>query len=390
MPQSRDDLGRSLVGLDQNSTVICAVELSSATWLVGGIVPGIARDPLKKLVPDQDALLKLLHRWRDEAIRAGRQIKRIVVAFEAGRDGFWLARWLRARGIEAYVIHPTSIPVSRVQRRAKTDRLDIGLLKRAVLGWLRGEKKHCTMAAIPTVEEEDAKRPHREREQLVGKRTAIINRMKAAFVRLGIRGFNPKLRRAPQQLATLRTPEGRPIPPNTLAELQREMAHLGFVNEQIKQIEDARLKQLKEAPRRSSNAKVLQLERIYGLGIETADMLANEVFSRELRDSRAVARYVGLTGSPDESGQRRREKGLAKAGNARARRGMIQFAWRFLNHQKDSDLAQWYQARVIAGKKRKTMIVALARKLLVALWRFVTTGEVPQAIVLRPASCLAE
>jgi len=390
MPQSRDDLGRSLVGLDQNSTVICAVELSSATWLVGGIVPGIARDPLKKLVPDQDALLKLLHRWRDEAIRAGRQIKRIVVAFEAGRDGFWLARWLCARGIEAYVIHPTSIPVSREQRRAKTDRLDIGLLKRAVLGWLRGEKKHCTMAAIPTVEEEDAKRPHREREQLVGKRTAIINRMKAAFVRLGIRGFNPKLRRAPQQLATLRTPEGRPIPPNTLAELQREMAHLGFVNEQIKQIEDARLKQLKEAPRRSSNAKVLQLERIYGLGIETADMLANEVFSRELRDSRAVARYVGLTGSPDESGQRRREKGLAKAGNARARRGMIQFAWRFLNHQKDSDLAQWYQARVIAGKKRKTMIVALARKLLVALWRFVTTGEVPQAIVLRPASCLAE
>ena len=390
MPQSRDDLGRSLVALDQNSTVICAVELSSATWLVGGIVPGIARDPLKKLVPDQDALLKLLHRWRDEAIRAGRQIKRIVVAFEAGRDGFWLARWLRARGIEAYVIHPTSIPVSREQRRAKTDRLDIRLLKRAVLGWLRGEKKHCTMAAIPTVEEEDAKRPHREREQLVGKRTAIINRMKAAFVRLGIRGFNPKLRRAPQQLATLRTPEGRPIPPNTLAELQREMAHLGFVNEQIKQIEDARLKQLKEAPRRSSNAKVLQLERIYGLGIETADMLANEVFSRELRDSRAVARYVGLTGSPDESGQRRREKGLAKAGNARARRGMIQFAWRFLNHQKDSDLAQWYQARVIAGKKRKTMIVALARKLLVALWRFVTTGEVPQAIVLRPASCLAE
>ena len=390
MPQSRDDLGRSLVGLDQNSTVICAVELSSATWLVGGIVPGIARDPLKKLVPDQDALLKLLHRWRDEAIKAGRQIKRIVVAFEAGRDCFWLARWLRARGIEAYVIHPTSIPVSREQRRAKTDRLDIALLKRAVLGWLRGEKKHCTMAAIPTVEEEDAKRPHREREQLVGKRTAIINRMKAAFVRLGIRGFNPKLRRAPQQLATLRTPEGRPIPPNTLAELQREMAHLGFVNEQIKQIEDARLKQLKEAPRRSSNAKVLQLERIYGLGIETADMLANEVFSRELRDSRAVARYVGLTGSPDESGQRRREKGLAKAGNARARRGMIQFAWRFLNHQKDSDLAQWYQARVIAGKKRKTMIVALARKLLVALWRFVTTGEVPQAIVLRPASCLAE
>ncbi len=386
MPQSKDDLSRSLVALDQNSTVICAVELSAASWLVGGIVPGIARDPLKKLVPDQDAFLKLLYRWRDEAIKAGRKIKRIVVAFEAGRDGFWLARWLRARGIEAYVIHPTSIPVSREQRRAKTDRLDIGLLKRAILGWLRGEKKHCTMAAIPTLDEEDAKRPHREREQLVGKRTGIVNRMKAALVRLGIRGFNPKLRKAPQQLATLRTPEGRLIPPNTLAELQREMAHLRFVNQQIKQIEDTRLNQLQQAPQHASNAKVLQLEQINGLGIETSDMLANEVFSRDLRDQRAVARYVGLTGSPDESGRRRREKGLAKAGNARARRGMIQLAWRFLNHQKNSALAQWYQTRVAAGKKRKTMIVALARKLLIALWRFVTTGEVPQGVVLRPAS----
>ena len=141
MPQPKDDLSRSLVALEQNSTVISAVELSAASWLVGGIVPGIARDPLKKLVPDQDALLKLLYRWRDEAIKAGHKIKRIVVAFEAGRDGFWLARWLRARGIEAYVMHPTSIPLSREQRRAKTDRLDIGLLKRAILGWLRGEQK---------------------------------------------------------------------------------------------------------------------------------------------------------------------------------------------------------------------------------------------------------
>ena len=197
------------------------------------------RDPLKKLAARPRRLCsRLLHRWRDEAVKAGHKVTRIVVAFEAGRDGFWLARWLRAREIEAYVIHPTSIAVSREQRRAKTDRLDIGLLKRSFLGWLRGEKKHCTMVAIPTLEEEDAKRPTREREQLVGKRTGIINRMKAALVRLGIRGFNPKLRKAPEQLATLRTPEGRPIPPNTLAELTREMAHLRFIDEQIKQIED--------------------------------------------------------------------------------------------------------------------------------------------------------
>ena len=351
MPQPKDDLSRSLVALDQHSALIAVVELSLSTWLVGGMVPGIERDPLKKLVPDEDGLLKLLHRWRDEAVKAGHQINRMVVAFEAGRDGFWLARWLRSRGIEAYVIHPTSVAVSREHRRAKTDRLDIALLKRSLLGWLRGEKKHCSMAAIPTLEEEDAKRPNREREQLVGKRTGIVNRMKAALVRLGIRGFNPKLRKAPQQLATLRTPEGGTIPPNTLAELQREMAHLSFINKHIKQIEDARLIQLKQAPQHGSNAKVVQLGRINGIGIETADMLANEVFSRDLRDQRAVARYAGLTGSPDESGRRRREKGLAKAGNARVRRGMIQLAWRFLFHQRNSALTQWYRQSVAAGKK---------------------------------------
>ena len=387
MPQPKDDLSRCLVALDQNNTLIAVLELSSSTWLVGGLIPGIERDPLKKLVPDEEALLKLLHRWRDEALRVGRRITRIVVAFEAGRDGFWLARWLRTRGIEAYVIHPTSIPVSREQRRAKTDRLDIGLLKRSFLGWLRGEKKHCTMAAIPTLEDEDAKRPTREREQLVGKRTAVVNRLKAALVRLGIRGFNPKLRKAPERLAALRTPEGGPIPPNTLAELGREMAHLRFIDEQIKQIEAARLSRLKQEPRQGSNAMILQLRQVTGLGIETADMLTHEVLSRDLRDQRAVARYAGLTGSPDESGRRRREKGLAKAGNARVRRGMIQFAWRFLIHQKDSALAQWYQASVAAGgKKRKTMVVALARKLLIALWRFVTTGEVPQGVILRPVT----
>jgi transposase len=229
MPQPKDDLSRSLVALDQSNTLIAVVELSSMTWLVGGMIPGVERDPLKKLVADADALLRLLHRWRDEAIKAGHKVERMVIAFEAGRDGFWLARWLRARGIEACVIHPTSIAVSREQRRAKTDRLDIGLLKRSFLGWLRGEKKHCTMAALPTLEEEDAKRPTREREQLVSKRTGIVNRMKAALARLGIRGFNPNLRKAPGQLAVLRTPEGCPLPPNTLAELTREMAHLRFI-----------------------------------------------------------------------------------------------------------------------------------------------------------------
>lgn len=385
MTQPRDDLSRSLVALDQHKTLIAVVELSRSSWLVGAIVPGVDRHPEKKLQSDEEPLLRLLHRWRDEAAKAGHKITRIAVAFEAGRDGFWLARWLRARQIEAHVIHPTSIPVSREHRRAKTDRLDVGMLKRAFLGWLRGEPDHCSMVAIPTLAEEDARRPNRERENLVGERTRVINRMKGALARLGIRGFNPKLRHAGERLTALRTPEGETIPPNTLAELQRDMTRLRFIADQVKEIETARQQRLKQAPQQPSNAMVIELERVRGIGIETADMLTQEVLSRNLRDQKAVARYAGLTGSPDESGARRREKGLAKAGNARVRRGMIQLAWRFLIHQKDSALSQWYQTCVTAGKKRTTMIVALARKLLIALWRFVTTGEVPQGVVLHPA-----
>ena len=173
-----DDLSRSLVALDQDSTLIAVIELSRSSWLVGGVVPGMEREPMKKLAPDAAGLLGLLYRWRDEATAAGRTIARICVAYEAGRDGFWLARWLRARGIECHVIHPTSVSVSREHRRAKTDRLDLGLLKRSYLGWLRGEKKHCSMVAVPTREAEDGKRPLRERDRLVGEATRLVNRMK--------------------------------------------------------------------------------------------------------------------------------------------------------------------------------------------------------------------
>ena len=186
MPQCHD-LSRSRSALVQDSTIIAVVEMSLASWLVAAIVPGVERHPLKKLEPDPEGLLRLLHRWQDEAVQAGRTITRIAVAFEAGRDGFWLARWLRARGIEAYVIHPTSIAVSREHRRAKTDRLDTALLKRAFLGWLRGEPDHCSMAAIPSLADEDAKRPSRERENLVNERTRLGNRLKATLARFGIR-----------------------------------------------------------------------------------------------------------------------------------------------------------------------------------------------------------
>jgi transposase len=392
MPQS-DDLSRSPVPLHQDSTLIAVVELSQSSWLVAGIVPGLARHPLKKLEPDPEALLRLLRRWRDEAARAGKVATRLAVAYEAGRDGFWLARWLRARGIEAHVIHPTSVAVSREHRRAKTDRLDTELLKRAFLGWLRGEPDHCSMAAVPTLEEEDARRPNREREGLVGERTRIVNRVRAGLVRLGIRGFKPTLRSAAERLETLRTPEGAPLPPNTLAELRRDMARLHVVADQIRQVEEARLEALRRQPATGRpatgrDAMLRLLARVVGVGIETADMLVHEILSRGLRDRRAVARYAGLTGSPDESGSRRREKGLAKAGSARVRRGMIQLAWRFLLHQKDSALARWYRARTAdaRGGTRKTLIVALARKLLIGLWQLATTGKVPEGVVLRPAA----
>jgi transposase len=382
-----NDLSRSLAAFDQDNTLIAVIEMSQSSWLVAGIVPGLERHPLKKLAVDEGTLLRLLQRWRGEAVRAGRRIERITVAFEAGRDGFWLARWLRLHNIEGYVIHPTSVAVPREHRRAKTDRLDTELLKRAFLGWLRGEPDHCNMAAIPTIEEEDGKRPHRERESLVAERTRIVNRMKGCLARLGIRGFKPTLQRAPKLLSTLRTPEGTPLPPNALAEMSRDLARLHFVEGQISEIETARLERLQQAPTEKSHAMVRLLARVIGVGVETADMLVREILSRNLRDRRAVARYAGLTGAPDESGSKRREKGLARAGNARVRRGMIQLAWRFLMFQKESALAQWYRSRTADARQgtRKSLIVANARKLLIELWRFVTTGETPVGVKMRPA-----
>src|SRR6202040_3386534 len=386
-PSPGQALSRSLVALDHNSTIIAVVELSQSSWLVGGVVPGIERQPRKKLEPSPEPLLAVLHRWRDEAVRAGRTITRIALAFEAGRDGFWLARWLSARGVEAHVIHASSVAVSREHRRAKTDRLDTEVLKRGFLGGLRGERGDCPMARVPPIAEEDAQRPNRERECLVGERTRIVNRMKGTLARLGIRNFKPTLRKAAERLRTLHPPEGSALPPNVSAELQRDIARLGFVISQIKEIEEARQERLEQEPETGPHAMVRHLARVVGVGIETADMLVNEVLSRPMRDRKAVARYAGLTGSPDESGAKRREQGLARAGNARVRRGMIQLAWRFLRFQKESALARWYRARTADSRlgTRKTMIVALARKLLIALWRFVTTGETLDGVILRPA-----
>src|SRR6202163_1906630 len=314
MPQP-NDLSRSLVALDQNSTIIAVIEMSQSSWLVGGVLPGIERQPRKKLEPSPERLLAGLHRWRGEGGKAGRTITRIALAFEAGRDGFWLARWLRVRGVEAHVIHPSSVAVSREHRRAKTDRLDTELLKRAFLGWLRGERGHCSMARVPTIAEEDDKRPNRERECLVGERTRIVNRLKGTLARLGIRNFKPTLRKAAERLATLQTPEGSPLPPNVSAELQRDIARLGFVVSQIKEIEGARQKRLEQEPETQPHAMVRHLARVVGVGVETADMLVNEVLSRPMSSasrrsisSASPARTIRSTSREPTSGPTRATK----------------------------------------------------------------------------------
>jgi transposase len=382
-----DDLSKSLAPFDAGACLVVVVELSQSSWLVAGRAANLDRQPIKKLEPDEYALLRLLQRWREEASQKGPRIERITLAYEAGRDGFWLARWLIRNGIDVHVMHPSSIAVSREHRRPKTDRLDTSLLMRAFLGWLRGERGHCTMVVVPSLSEEDLKRPSREHETLAGECARTINRLKSALIRLGIKGFNPKLRRAQGRLEALRTPEGESIPPNMLREMNHDLARLAFIRDQMRSTEHARLKRIDDGSSGETSPMVLMLARVIGIGIETADMLVHELLSRNLRDRRAVARFAGLTGSPDESGSRRREKGLSKAGSSRVRRGMVELAWRFLQHQRERALAIWFRKRVeTPGARKKKMIVALARKLLIALWRLVHTGEVPQGVALRPAT----
>jgi transposase len=374
------DLSKPLVALDHDSTLVCVIEMSGSSWLVAATVPGV--DRLQKLPVDPARLLAQVERWRQEAARAGRTITRTVVAYESGRDGFWLARLLQGHGIEVYVIHASSVAVSREQRRAKTDRLDTEMLMRALLGWLRREPGHCRMVAIPTVAQEDARR--REREGLVAERTRLTNTIKAELALWGIQGFKPGLKKAAEHLEALRTVEGEPLPPNTLARLHRLLERRRLISEQITAIEQSAVQAVERDPT-GPNALVLLLAQIKGIGLETAQMLVHEVLSRTLRDRRAVARYAGLTGTPDESGSKRREKGIGKAGNPRVRCGLIQLAWRFLMFQPDAALVRWYRERTAGGKGaiKKTMIVALARKLLIALWSYATAGVMPEGVVLK-------
>ncbi len=378
---------------DHDSTLVIALELSGKSWEAGAIVPGVARRPRRRLDPrDMPGLLKTVERWKAEASTAGRTIRRVVLTYEAGRDGFWIARYLLASGIEVYIMHPASIPVDRKHRRAKTDRLDLDMLLRSFLAWLRGEPRACSMVSIPSEAEEDMRRPERERERLVSERVALENRIGNLLCLHGVSGFKPRLRKAAEKLEELRGFAGGPLPEKLMEELRRLLARHQLASEQIKAIEAAR-EQVVTAEKPDRAARQIQmLAYLYSLGLGTATVLTHEVFCRLFRDRQAIAGFVGLAGTPFNSGGSEHEQGISKSGNPRVRRLLVQLAWRWLRLQPQSALSLWFMERTggAKGRIRKVMIVALARKLLVALWRYLETGELPAGAITVAASRVAD
>ena len=386
------DAHRPATAFDHDSTLVVAMELSGKSWQLGAVVPGVSRRPKRGLkVGDTDELLRILERWKAEAAKAGRTIARVVVAYEAGRDGFWIARDLTERGIEVQVKQPASIPVERKGRRAKTDRIDLDMLLRTLLAWLRGEPRVCAMVRVPSEEEEDARRPGRERHKLTRERVSIENQIQSLLLLHGIYGFRARLKKAKEKLEALRMRSGASLPRETMAQLRRLMIQHRLFSEQLAEIDAAREAELAaaaKAPDPDRGQRMIRLlVGICGMGLETATQLVREVLCRPFRDRRAVAAFVGLTGTPYQSGGMEREQGISKNGNKRVRGLMMQLTWRWLKFQPDSALSRWYAERVgdAKGRIRKIMAVALARKLLVALWRYVQDGVIPEGARLTAA-----
>jgi transposase len=367
----------------QYATILLVFELSKATWKLGVMLPGsekLSRHTVDG--GDTAAVGALLAKARARA--AG--LTRIVSAYEAGYDGFWLHRWLENQGVENRVLDSASIQVNRRARRAKTDKLDLDQLMRVLAALERGEPKVCSVARAPGVEAEDARRVTRERQRLVSERVGHTNRIKGLLFGQGVRDLEPLRRGFLDELEQARTGDGRPLAPMLVAEIRRERQRLGLVVEQIAELEARAHAAASEAVAGSSAAKVVQLTRLKGIGEISARPLVNEVFYRRFDNRRQVGGYFGLDGSPYNSGKSRREQGISKAGNPRARTLAIELAWLWLRHQPDSDLSRWFFERVgnLKGRIRKIALVALARKLMVALWRYLETGVVPTGAVLRP------
>ncbi|HEX6000431.1 MAG TPA: IS110 family transposase [Hyphomicrobiaceae bacterium] len=370
-------------------TMYVAFELGKAQWKLGILLSGSSK--LSRYVVaggDIEAAWALISKARAKAQKRSGKPVRIVSCYEAGYDGFWLHRELVARGVENRVIDPASIEVNRRARRAKTDRLDLEHLIRVLIRHEGGEPRVCSVVRPPSVEQEDARRPWRERERLVRERTAHVNRIKGLLHGQGVRDLQPRAREFREQLKAARSGDGHALPPHLLAEIGREHDRLRLVETQIAEIEAQARAARAAAEPDTMMARINQLIDLKGLGPVSAQLLAGEVFWRDFQNRRQVGAYFGLTGTPYDSGQRVREQGISKAGNARARSMAVELGWLWQRNQPDSALSRWFHERVgnQKGRLRRIAIVALARKLMVALWRFLEHGMVPEGAVLRAAA----
>src|ERR1700759_2095663 len=357
-------------------TVYIAFELSKAKWQLGIMMPGAEKMSRYRIDGgDLAGLSALLVKARAKAAQAGKPV-RILSCYEAGLDGHWLHRWLADNGILNYEIDASSIEVNRRARRAKTDRIDLAQLMRSFLAYLRGEPRVCSMVRVPTPEDEDRKRRTRERERLLKERTGHNNRIKGLLHGQGIRDAMPLKPGFLSGLEEMRTGDGRVLPPQLKDEIRREHQRLVLVHKQIKALEAANAAAHRAPAKDSGEGKAVQLAQLKAVGPHIAQLLANEVFYRDFKNRREVGSCFGLTDTPYDSGASRRQQGISKAGNHRARTIAIELAWLWLTHQPDSELSRWFRERVgnLKGRIRKIAIVALARKLMVGLWRYLETG----------------
>jgi transposase len=372
--------------MSSENTVYVAIELSFSSWLVAARLPGTERSRLHRIEAGNTlALLALIAELRSRASTKKRgEAVEVACCFEAGRDGFWLHRVLTAHGIAAYVLEPTSILVNRRARRAKTDRLDAEGMLRVLATWLGGDRQVCSMVRVPTPDEEDAKRPHREREHLVQERLRLENRIEGLLFTQGIRK-RPSLRSWEREMAELRTGDGRALPPLLRAELERLRRRLVLVLELIRELEAERDSAMIAAADDDVTQKITALQRIRGIGANFAAVLVREVFYRSFANRRQLASYVGIVPMPYQSGGVDRDRSISRMGNPRARTSMIQLAWLWLRYQPDSALATWFRERVgaLQGRTRRIASVAVARRLLIALWHYVETGVIPESIAVR-------
>jgi transposase len=364
-----------------NPTIHLAIELSTSTWLVAAQMPTSEKIRLHRIhAGDAAALLELIKKLQSQVAAKLGCVEVIVAScFEAGRDGFWLHRLLIAHGVANHVMEPTSILVNRRSRHAKTDRLDAQGLLRVLVAYRRGDHHVCSVVRVPSPEEEDAKRQHREREHLVQERVRIGNRIQALLATQGIRK-RLSLRSWDRDLKALQTGDGRPLPLHLHAELNRLRRRLVMTLEMIREVEAEREQELVEKKNDPATDTIRALCRIRGIGKNVATVLTREVFYRSFSNRRQIASYVGLAPMPFQSGEVDRDRTISRAGNPRARTTIIQFAWLWLRYQPDSALARWFRERVgnLQGRTRRIAIVAMARKLLIAIWRYVSSGIIPE------------